>query len=227
MSEVYPKDSTEAHKEPQHMIRALRPDIRESVQKWVLPSAFAHRRQATIHPEFSSNLNRRWHTRRETPCTSSSKTAATLALKQQPIPLAHNNLTKKHWFHSLPFQQFQALLTLFPKSFSSFPHGTCLLSVSNLYLALEENYLPFCAPRPKYATLRSYTGWTKLSAWTGFSPSVTSFSNETYAGDDTGDSAKDYNSKTSFGFTLWALPCSVALTRGIILIFFSSAYLYA
>ena len=41
-----------------------------------------------------------------------------------------------------------------------------------------------------------------LSTWTGFSPSVTSFSNETYAGDDTGDSAKDYNSKTSFGFTL-------------------------
>jgi hypothetical protein len=25
---------------------------------------------------------------------------------------------------------------------------------------------------------------------------------DTYAGDDTGDSAKDYNSKTSFGFTL-------------------------
>ena len=32
--------------------------------------------------------------------------------------------------HSLPFQQFQALLTLFSKSFSPFPHGTCLLSVS-------------------------------------------------------------------------------------------------
>ena len=39
------------------------------------------------------------------------------------------------WFHSLPFQQFQALLTLFSKSFSSFPHGTCLLTVSNPYLA--------------------------------------------------------------------------------------------
>ena len=32
------------------------------------------------------------------------------------------------WLHSLPFQRFQALLTLFPKSFSSFPHGTCSLS---------------------------------------------------------------------------------------------------
>ena len=53
----------------------------------------------------------------------------------QAFTLARYNLAKKHWFHSLPFQQFQALLTLFPKSFSSFPHGTCLLSVSNQYLA--------------------------------------------------------------------------------------------
>ena len=58
----------------------------------------------------------------------------------QAFTLARYNLAKKHWFHSLPFQQFQALLTLFPKSFSSFPHGTCLLSVSNLYLALDEIY---------------------------------------------------------------------------------------
>ena len=28
--------------------------------------------------------------------------------------------------HGLPVQRFQALLTLFSKSFSSFPHGTCL-----------------------------------------------------------------------------------------------------
>lgn len=31
-----------------------------------------------------------------------------------------------------------AILTLFSKSFSSFPHGTCLLSVSCQYLALDE-----------------------------------------------------------------------------------------
>ena len=51
------------------------------------------------------------------------------------ITIASNNLTKQHWFHPLSFQQVQALLTLFSKSFSSFPHGTCLLSVSNPYLA--------------------------------------------------------------------------------------------
>ena len=31
----------------------------------------------------------------------------------------------------LPFQQLQALWTLFSESFSSFPHGTCSLSVSH------------------------------------------------------------------------------------------------
>ncbi len=35
-----------------------------------------------------------------------------------------------YWSPPLPFQQFQALFTLFSKFFSSFPRGTCSLSVS-------------------------------------------------------------------------------------------------
>ncbi len=63
------------------------------------------------------------------------KPQAPLALMQKAITEAYDNLAKQHWFHPLSFQQVQALLTLFSKSFSSFPHGTCLLSVSNPYLA--------------------------------------------------------------------------------------------
>ena len=62
---------------------------------------------------------------------------------------------QENWFYSLPFQRFQALLTLFSKSFSPFPHGTCLLSVSNQYLALDEIYHPICAPIPRNVTLRT------------------------------------------------------------------------
>ena len=40
-----------------------------------------------------------------------------------------------------------------PKTFSPFPHDTCLLSVSNLYLVLDEIYHPLCAPTPRNATL--------------------------------------------------------------------------
>ena len=56
--------------------------------------------------------------------------------------------------HFLPPQQFQALLTLFSKCFSSFPHGTCSLSVSRQYLALEGIYLQIRAAFPNYPTLR-------------------------------------------------------------------------
>mmetsp|Transcript_8240 Transcript_8240/g.9996 ORF Transcript_8240/g.9996 Transcript_8240/m.9996 type:complete len:232 (+) Transcript_8240:2443-3138(+) len=47
-----------------------------------------------------------------------------------------------------------SLLTFFPKCFSSFLHSTCSLSVSYLYLALEEVYLPLGALVSKYTTLR-------------------------------------------------------------------------
>ena len=63
-----------------------------------------------------------------------------------------NNLTYKHCFHSLPFQQCQALLTLFPKSFSHFPHGTCVLSVFNTHLASDDLYHQICTPLSKSAT---------------------------------------------------------------------------
>ena len=87
-----------------------------------------------------------------------------------------NNLRIKNWFHSLPTYRFHALLTLFSKSFSPFHHCTCMLSVSDLYLALEGSYLPFCAPIPKYATLWIPTVRTRLSVKDGdFTLSVASF----------------------------------------------------
>ncbi len=48
-----------------------------------------------------------------------------------------------------------SLLTLFSKFFSSFPHGTCSLSVSRKYLALEEAYLQLRAAIPSYPTLKA------------------------------------------------------------------------
>ena len=45
------------------------------------------------------------------------------------------------------------LLTLFPKCFSSFLHSTCSLSVSHIYLALEEVYLPLRAAIQNNPTL--------------------------------------------------------------------------
>jgi hypothetical protein len=44
--------------------------------------------------------------------------------------------------NQFPFSDFRHFLTLFSKFFPSFPHGTCSLSVSRPYLALEGIYLP-------------------------------------------------------------------------------------
>ena len=45
-------------------------------------------------------------------------------------------------FLCFPFSNFRYSLTLFSKFFSSFPHGTCSLSVSHQYLALDGIYHP-------------------------------------------------------------------------------------
>jgi len=56
--------------------------------------------------------------------------------------------------HRFPLNNFKYFLTLFSKFFSSFPHGTCSLSVSRGYLALDEIYHPFRVAFPNNSTLR-------------------------------------------------------------------------
>ena len=55
-------------------------------------------------------------------------------------------------FHRFLFSNFRYSLTLFSKFFSSFPHGTCLLSVSLRYLALDGIYHPLRAAVPNNST---------------------------------------------------------------------------
>ena len=65
-------------------------------------------------------------------------------------------------FLPLPVNNFKYFLTLFSKFFSSFPHGTCSLSVSRQYLALDELYHPFSAALPSNATLGTLLVRTKI-----------------------------------------------------------------
>ena len=100
-----------------------------------------------------------------------------------------------HWFHSLPFQRVQALLTLFSKSFSPFPHGTCLLSVSNQYLALDEIYHPIYAPIPRNVTLRTYTVHWGLQMTCGTLTLTGALFQEAYTCAPVGCTSPDYNSR--------------------------------
>ncbi|KAK7236036.1 hypothetical protein RIF29_45848 [Crotalaria pallida] len=70
-----------------------------------------------------------------------------------------------------PPNNFKHSLTLFSKSFSSFPRGTCSLSVSRQYLALDEIYRPIGAAFPNNPTRRQRLVVRQGPGTTGLSPS--------------------------------------------------------
>lgn len=70
-----------------------------------------------------------------------------------------------------PPDNFKPSLTLFSKSFSSFPRGTCLLSVSRRYLALDGIYRPIGAAFPNNPTRRQRLVVRQGLGSTGLSPS--------------------------------------------------------
>jgi hypothetical protein len=71
-----------------------------------------------------------------------------------------------------PPDNFKHSLTLFSKSFSSFPRGTCLLSVSRPYLALDGIYRPIRAAFPNNPTRRQRLVVRQGPGTTGLSPSL-------------------------------------------------------
>ncbi|KAI3477960.1 hypothetical protein L1887_42024 [Cichorium endivia] len=116
-----------------------------------------------------------------------------------------------------PPDNFKHSLTLFSKSFSSFPRGTCLLSVSRRYLALDGIYRPTwgCIPKqpdsqtaPRGATGSGHDGALTLSG--------APFQG-TWARSAAEDASPDYNSDSeAVRFSSWADPGSLAVTKGIL-----------
>ena len=103
---------------------------------------------------------------------------ASLAVRTSPLPTAKDWFTTRMTgFKRFPFNNFKYCLTLFSKFFSSFPHGTCSLSVSRQYLALDEIYHPFWAAFPNNSTLWKRITYVACSeSKTGFSPSMIPYS---------------------------------------------------
>ena len=69
-----------------------------------------------------------------------------IPLEMHQITISHRKLPSMHFVLSrdrFPFNNFTCYLTPFSRCFSSFPHGTCSLSVSCQYLALDGIYHPF------------------------------------------------------------------------------------
>ncbi|CAN7088060.1 unnamed protein product, partial [Brassica rapa subsp. narinosa] len=77
-----------------------------------------------------------------------------------------------------PPDNFKQSLTLFSKSFSSLPRGTCSLSVSRPYLALDGIYRPIGAAFPNNPTRRQRLVVRQGPGTTGLSPSLAPLSRE-------------------------------------------------
>src|SRR5215216_1199839 len=96
-------------------------------------------------------------------------------------------------FIRFPFNNFTYYFTLFSKFFSSFPHGTCSLSVSRQYLALDGIYHQIWAAFPSNPTLRKH-----LVRQQGMADGVLTLSDapfqRTWAVTATEDASIDYNS---------------------------------
>mmetsp|Transcript_5868 Transcript_5868/g.18960 ORF Transcript_5868/g.18960 Transcript_5868/m.18960 type:complete len:148 (-) Transcript_5868:562-1005(-) len=83
------------------------------------------------------------------------KKTSIFLFQHETIPLLKKNETcmKKHKTpFAFPLNNFKHYFTLFSKFFSSFPRGTCSLSDSCLYLALDEVYHPIRAVLPNNST---------------------------------------------------------------------------
>ena len=93
-----------------------------------------------------------------------------------------------------PLNNFKYFLTLFSKFFSSFPHGTCSLSVSRRYLALDELYHPFSAALPSNATLRTHVVRVGLRVEDGILTLYDTLFQRIYTRVDADRTSLDYNS---------------------------------
>ena len=125
-------------------------------------AAFPQSRRRRLHGHFDSpGLGRRLNPHRSAPRvdrrTGSHRSTSDRGASPAPIRFPPDN--------------FKHSLTLFSKSFSSFPRGTCSLSVSRQYLALDGIYRPIRAAFPNNPTRRQRLVVRQGPGTTGLSPS--------------------------------------------------------
>ena len=152
-------------------------------------------------------------------------------LKNYSLSLFFNSKVSNRF----PFNNFTYYFTLFSKCFSSFPHGTCSLSVSRLYLALDGIYhhknkleLHSQATRLAKVTFIIFRMPRKFNRIFTF---FDVFFQRTYFLDKIQNWHALFHStiplffflikKRDFKFELF--PTSLAVTKGILVSFFSSA----
>ena len=105
-----------------------------------------------------------------------------------------------------PLNNFKYCLTLFSKFFSSFPHGTCSLSVSRQYLALE-GFTSCLGLHSQTTRLCESASWSVLHRSDGVLTLCDVPFQGTWDRLAAEDASIDYNSPSeAWRFSSWAFP---------------------
>ena len=109
-----------------------------------------------------------------------------------------------------------------PRCFSPFPHGTCALSVSRECLALADGAAGFGQGSSDPALLR-VQAWLAPVSRTGLSPTMARLSRRLPL-QSLLPRRRPYYPVRALTRTVWAVPLSLASTRGVTVVFLSSDY---
>ena len=120
-----------------------------------------------------------------------------------------------------PLNNFKYSFTLFSKFFSSFPHGTCSLSVSRQYLALDETYHPL-ELQSQTTRLEEHSSYVPFNSHTGISPSMSPYFKRFSKWISTDRTSTLYNlmNETLISFQLELSPLHSLLLRASLLVSF-------
>ena len=132
-------------------------------------------------------------THQPTTSATQTRTMAELSRTHSTEPASYST-QRKTGCHRFPLNNFKYFLTLFSKFFSSFPHGTCSLSVSRRYLALDEIYHPFRAALPNNSTRRKHVVRGELRVKDGILTLYGALFQKIYTGSLADNASLDYNS---------------------------------
>ena len=128
-------------------------------------------------------------------------------------------------FESLPSQQFQALFDSLFKVLFIFPSRYLFAIGLPSVFSLRRDLPPALGCIPKQPDSAKASRGVRWASPDGVLTLSDAPFQGTWAGRRTGSASRDYNSPAGGRrFSSWALPGSLAVTKGILVSFFSSAY---
>ena len=162
------------------------------------------------------------------PCTASETDADPSARKYASqtrlIP------DKRDWHQAFPFQQFHVLFNSLSKVLFIFPSRYLFAIGLSPIFSFRWNLPPILSCIPKQLdSSRAHHKALVVRVKDGILTLYDAPFQETCTRASAEDASLDYNSdsQTTARFKIWAFPASLAVTRGILVSFFSSAYWYA